>query len=137
MGCCFIEEGTVAGHSPRQTPNPRHRQFATNVLLFIPRYQFALLSSRPAEKFSNDVSGHLLAKRRALGALQADIAGISGVSTWAYRDWEQGAQVPAIDLWPAIIEFLGNDPQLLPSTLVGRIPAWRWAHGKPCSVFSP
>lgn len=113
----------------------RHRS-DTNALPFIPRSPFTLFSRRPAEILSNNVSGHLLAKRRALEATQADTANTIGVSAWAYRNWEQGAHLPAIEHWPGIIEFLGYDPHPSPSTLGEYIRAWRRAHGASRSTLA-
>ena len=48
-----------------------------------------------------------------------------GVDEFTYPNWEKGRNEPLIRYWPAIIEFLGCDPNPTPTTLGGRMKAKR------------
>ena len=89
----------------------------------------ALATLRQATEYSDDLSGRLKKRRADLNVTQSMAAQRIGVSKFTYRLWECDAHRPVITQWPAIIAFLGSDPNGEPDTLGGYLQAWRRAEG--------
>ena len=99
------------------------------MLPFIPNAPRTLSRLRQGPVYSDDLSGHLRKVRAALNITQAMAAHRIGVSQFTYRLWECGAHQPLIAQWPAIIAFIGRDPNGVPSTMGEQLQAWRRAEG--------
>ncbi|MBI1796284.1 MAG: transcriptional regulator [Candidatus Eisenbacteria bacterium] len=56
-----------------------------------------------------------------LGLKQSDLAAGWGLRTEAVARWERGLAAPLIAHWPAILDFLGYDPESISDTLPGRL----------------
>ena len=59
------------------------------------------------------------------GLQQKELAWLLGVEPCVIFYWERGHRSPRIDRWPAIIEFLGYDPQPTPEGLPDRLRTLR------------
>jgi ribosome-binding protein aMBF1 (putative translation factor) len=64
---------------------------------------------------------HLRNVRLERCLFQKDLGKRFGVHTESVKNWETGITVPTIHVIPKIIEFLGYDPEPLPSTLSRQI----------------
>jgi transcriptional regulator with XRE-family HTH domain len=60
------------------------------------------------------IGDHILHRRRDLGLLQKEIAGIFDVGRGVIISWETRRCTPRVRLMPAIINFLGNAPYKVP-----------------------
>lgn len=60
---------------------------------------------------------HLRRRRLELGLLQREAPGTIGIVHSAYLNWELDRVDPEIRYWPALIHFLGYDPQPEPETI--------------------
>lgn len=61
-----------------------------------------------------------------LSLTQEEAAERLGVNAWAVHNWEVGARKPAIQFIPALVVFLGYDPEPADTgTLAGRLVAKR------------
>lgn len=80
---------------------------------FLPFGPVSLCEARktPDHKVPETVGEHVRERRQALGLSQADAAKKIGVCRDALARWEINPVVPNVWLMPAIIEFLGYDPQ--------------------------
>jgi transcriptional regulator with XRE-family HTH domain len=59
----------------------------------------------------NTLGDHLRSRRLDLDLSQSNVAEQIGVDTTTICNWESNASLPAIRYLPAIIQFLGYDPQ--------------------------
>ena len=59
----------------------------------------------------NTLGDHIRSRRLDLNLLQRQVAEQIGVDKITITNWERNATTPAIRYIPAIIEFLGYDPQ--------------------------
>jgi transcriptional regulator with XRE-family HTH domain len=99
----------------------------------LPFCHFELRAARrkPAKypKQINSLGDHIRARRLDLKLLQKQVADQIGVHEMTITGWERNATAPAIRHIPAIIRFLGYDPQFSASTLPERLAATRRALG--------
>lgn len=69
---------------------------------------------------------HLRRRRLVLSITQKEVAPLLGVDPWTVHNWETGGTKPAIQLIPALVEFLGYDPEPVDmGTLAGRLVSKR------------
>jgi transcriptional regulator with XRE-family HTH domain len=69
---------------------------------------------------------HLRRRRLVLSITQEEAALRLGVNAWTVLNWETGETKPAIQFIPALVEFLGYDPEPADKgTLAGRLIAKR------------
>ena len=69
---------------------------------------------------------HLRRRRLALSLIQEEAATHLGVNAWTVHNWETGVSKPAIQFIPALVGFLGYDPEPVDEgTLAGRLVAKR------------
>ena len=94
---------------------------------FLPFLRLTLRCPKPTDipQELETLGDHLRARRRALGLRQKDAARRMGVDEATVVHWEKGQTQPQIDLWPAIIHFLGYDPVPPPTTFAARLLAAR------------
>jgi transcriptional regulator with XRE-family HTH domain len=75
------------------------------------------------------IGEHLKKRRLDLGLRQHDIAVLLGVCKGTLENWEQGLNEPEVRFLPAIIGFVGYDPNPEPETFAERIRAARRREG--------
>ena len=75
------------------------------------------------------VGDHLRKRRFDFGLLQGEAAERIGVDTSTVTNWELGHATPALRWLPAIIQFLGYDPQPHPETVGQALKRHRHGHG--------
>lgn len=68
-------------------------------------------------------------RRKELGLLLREAAEQIGVDVFSLINWEKGKTEPAIRFWPAIIAFLGGEPNPAPVTLGQHVRAERRRRG--------
>ena len=69
---------------------------------------------------------HILRRRIMLAITQEEAAERLGVNTWTVHNWETGQRKPEIRFIPALVAFLGYDPEPVDTgTLAGRLVAKR------------
>jgi DNA-binding transcriptional regulator YiaG len=69
---------------------------------------------------------HIRRRRPVLSISQEEAALRLGVNAWTVHNWETGETKPVIQLLPALIAFLGYDPEpVTTDTLVGKLVAKR------------
>jgi DNA-binding transcriptional regulator YiaG len=73
----------------------------------------------------NTLGDHIRIRRLDLELLQSDVAKQIGVDTATVCNWESNASTPAIRYLPAIIQFLGYDPQPSVDSLPDRLATAR------------
>lgn len=72
------------------------------------------------------VGEHVRRRRLILSLTQKELAPILGVDPWTVHNWETGQSAPEIRVIPALVFFLGYDPEPPDKgTLVGRLVAKR------------
>lgn len=62
---------------------------------------------------------HIRRQRLVLSLTQEEAALLLGVNLWTVHNWEVGATKPAIQFIPAIVGFLGYDPEPMPRAWAG------------------
>ncbi len=72
---------------------------------------------------------HIRARRLDRGLGQRDVARLIGVSTSTISGWETVGREPEVRYLPAIIEFLGYNPEPEPSSFGERVAWHRQRHG--------
>ena len=72
---------------------------------------------------------HIRSRRLDLKLLQRQVAEQSGVDEITITNWERNATTPAIRYTPAIIQFLGYEPQSAADSLPQRLATERTALG--------
>ena len=75
------------------------------------------------------VGEHILRQRLNLRLSQAEAAIRLGVDPWTVLNWEKGHTKPPTKAFPAIIRFLGYDPNQAAGTLAERLKAKRGQMG--------
>jgi transcriptional regulator with XRE-family HTH domain len=70
------------------------------------------------------IGEHLKRRRLELHLMQVEVGRRLGVHRGSVQNWERGVGQPGIRQLPAIIEFLGYDPQAEPKS----VPEWIRAH---------
>jgi transcriptional regulator with XRE-family HTH domain len=75
------------------------------------------------------IGEHIRAKRRERQLLQRDVAGQIGVAAETISSWEKSGVTPPVGFMPAVIHFLGYDPNPEPVTLSERMRDYRRKHG--------
>jgi transcriptional regulator with XRE-family HTH domain len=65
------------------------------------------------------IGEHLKKRRKELGLLQRDVAKLFGVNRFTIMKWEDGRSRPALKDTPALIKFLGYDPEPPSPTTIG------------------
>jgi transcriptional regulator with XRE-family HTH domain len=77
----------------------------------------------PADYPDNPVTigEHLRKRRMDLGLRQCDVAPTLGVTPCTVTNWELGRARPEVRYYPAIMGFLGYDPEPLPDDLSGQL----------------
>jgi transcriptional regulator with XRE-family HTH domain len=69
---------------------------------------------------------HIRRRRLMLAITQEQAAARLGVNAWTIHNWETGETKPAIQFIPALVGFLGYDPEPVDrGTLAGRLVAKR------------
>lgn len=69
---------------------------------------------------------HIRRRRLVLSITQEEAAARLGVNAWTVHNWETGQTKPAIKFIPALVAFLGYDPEPVDTgTLAGRLVAKR------------
>jgi transcriptional regulator with XRE-family HTH domain len=69
---------------------------------------------------------HIRRRRLMLAITQEEAATRLGVNAWTVHNWETGQRKPEIRFIPALVEFLGYDPEPVDEgTLAGRLVAKR------------
>lgn len=68
---------------------------------------------------------HLLRERSIRQLHQKEAAKLLGVDEFTYLNWEKDRREPLIRNWPALIDFLGGDPNPTPTTLGERMKTKR------------
>ena len=69
---------------------------------------------------------HIRRRRFMLAITQEEAAALLGVNAWTVHNWETGQRKPEIRFIPALVEFLGYDPEPVDEgTLAGRLVAKR------------
>lgn len=98
---------------------------------FLPYGPKCLKSLKPVpyEREPRTLGQHLKKRRLELGLLQRDLRTRFKLEKETYANWEKDRCYPAIKHWPAIIQFLGCDPNLEPNTLGKRLLAYRRRYG--------
>lgn len=94
---------------------------------FLPFIPISLKSLRKkAFEFEPKTVGeHILRQRLILRLSQAGAATRLGVDPWTVLNWEKGHTKPPTKAFPAIIRFLGYDPNPVAGTLAERLKAKR------------
>jgi transcriptional regulator with XRE-family HTH domain len=73
---------------------------------------------------------HIRRRRLLLSLTQEEAAALLGVNAWTVHNWETGQRKPEIRFLPALVAFLGYDPEPVDTgTLAGRLVARRREHG--------
>jgi DNA-binding transcriptional regulator YiaG len=82
---------------------------------------------RQAHDFEPQTLGdHIRRRRLVLSLTQEETAEQLGVNAWTVHNWETGATKPAIQFIPALVSFLGYDPEPVEEgSLAGRLVAKR------------
>ena len=82
---------------------------------------------RQAHDFEPKTLGeHIRCRRLVLSITQEETAERLGVNAWTVHNWEVGQTRPAIQFIPALVAFLGYDPEPADQgTLAGRLVAKR------------
>ena len=75
------------------------------------------------------VGDHIKARRLDLGITRKELCSIIGIGPWPNLCWEHDGATPRVRYWPAILDFLGYDPELEPITLAGKLLKIRRRHG--------
>jgi transcriptional regulator with XRE-family HTH domain len=86
------------------------------------------LKGRKSKLFSDSpvtLGEHLRKRRHELGLFQREVAERLGVDPHSVSDWEKDHKHPEIRFWPAVIAFLGYDPNPKPHALGERLRAKR------------
>ncbi len=96
-----------------------------------PKLDTRRVSRKPKEypEAPTTLAGHLLKRRKELGLLQREVAERLGTNEFTYLSWEKHGRRPTICYWPAIINFLGFDPNGEPKTFAERVAAHRRRSG--------
>jgi len=69
---------------------------------------------------------HIRRRRLMLAITQEEAAALLGVNAWTVHNWETGQRKPEIRFIPALVGFLGYDPEPVDEgTLAGRLVARR------------
>jgi DNA-binding transcriptional regulator YiaG len=69
---------------------------------------------------------HIRRHRLMLSITQEEAAALLKVNAWTVHNWETGVRKPEIRFIPALVEFLGYDPEPVDEgTLAGRLVARR------------
>lgn len=91
-----------------------HRRVA-----FLPGVKVCLKTERPLPypRSPSTLGGHLKKRRIEAGLLQRQAAKTIGIGVNTLITWEQDGAEPETCYWPAIIAFLGYDPNPAPMTL--------------------
>jgi DNA-binding XRE family transcriptional regulator len=74
---------------------------------------------------------HLKKRRHELSLLQRQAAAQIGIGSFTYITWEKDQAVPGDRYWPAIVSFLGYNPDPQPSRLGEELIAKRRTLGLP------
>ena len=69
------------------------------------------LNPRGYPQHPQTVGEHLRKRRAELGLLQREVAELFGVTRYTIIQWEDGRSKPALKDTPALIKFLGYDPE--------------------------
>jgi len=77
----------------------------------------------------NTLGDHIRTRRLDLDLFKSGVAKQIGVDTTTIHNWESNASLPAIRYMPAIIQFLGYDPQPSSDSFPDRLAAARRALG--------
>jgi transcriptional regulator with XRE-family HTH domain len=83
----------------------------------------------PFKEFPITLGEHLKKRRLTLKLLQKDITRDWKFSKETYANYEKDKTLPVISHWPAILSFLGYDPNQTPETLGEKLRAKRRAMG--------
>ena len=78
---------------------------------------------------SETLGEHIRKRRMDLGLLQKEAAAKLGVDDATLWNWEHDKGSPAVRHWPALLAFLGYDPNPTPQTLAERVMATRYRQG--------
>jgi len=79
------------------------------------------ITTQPVAKTPQTLGEHIKKRRLELRLLQSQAAAGIGVSTATLQNWERGVGFPIVRQWPAIIKFLGYDPEPEPIGIPARI----------------
>jgi transcriptional regulator with XRE-family HTH domain len=96
--------------------------------LVLPRSHRLSTRNRIPEKLET-IGDHLLRRRLALKLLQREVGEILGVDKTSIYNWERNYSQPRLEYMPAIIRFLGYNPQPPPSGWGERLVQGRKALG--------
>lgn len=70
------------------------------------------------------LGAHIRRRRLMLSITQEEATAHLGVNGWTVHNWETGAKKPEIRFIPALVAFLGYDPELVDTgTLAGKLVA--------------
>ncbi len=75
------------------------------------RVRLKSLIPKPYDFEPTTFGDHLRKRRLILGLTQAEMATQLGVNEWTVGNWENDATKPVLRFIPAIIRFLGYDPE--------------------------
>jgi len=90
------------------------------------RVRLKSLIRRPYDFEPKTLGDHIRRRRLVLSITQEETAHRLGVNTWTVLNWETGATKPVIQFIPALVAFLGYDPEPVDQeTLAGRLIAKR------------
>lgn len=103
---------------PSTDQNPPRLQFIGWVriqgcvaFLLFHRVQLKSLIPKPYDFEPTTIGDHLRKRRLILGLTQAEMATQLGVNEWTVGNWENDETRPVLRFIPAIIQFLGYDPE--------------------------
>lgn len=90
------------------------------------RVRLKSLIRKPYDFEPQTLGEHIRCRRLMLSLTQEETAERLGVNAWTVLNWETGQSKPAIQFIPALIGFLGYDPEPVDTgTLGGRLVAKR------------
>jgi transcriptional regulator with XRE-family HTH domain len=81
------------------------------------------LRSKDYSEIPQSLGQHLRKRRKELGLLQREAAGMLGVSTDTVVNWEKDKTKPVTAQFRPVVAFLGYDPTSEPQTLADRLAA--------------
>lgn len=86
-----------------------------------PNYQDNWIGDQTVSATPKTLGEHIRNARLQRRLFQRDLAMLFGVEKTSVQNWERGVGAPCIHVVPKIIEFLGYDPEAVPTSLPRRI----------------
>jgi transcriptional regulator with XRE-family HTH domain len=119
-----IDQGTLA----RWNAGASFPDFAGDRIdrfLALPTQHINEEKNPPGSSASWTVGQHLRFARSERGLTRRELASLVGSCSNSILNWERDRQLPEVQFWPAIIQFLGRDPMPIAHTFAEKIEQQR------------